>query len=150
MTAPTAPATARPVRWTEADCRVEDFAALVQQTTVLADYPHALDVEQNVLVYDAADLRTIIATSDGRASVEAELVRALTDGPGVVAFRGAFADTGVVDRATSVFDDVIAAERAAGSGGNDHFAKAGANDRVWNALEKLAVRDPGEIGRAHL
>ena len=23
----------------------------------------------------------------------------------------------------------------------DHFAKAGANDRVWNALEKLAVRD---------
>jgi ectoine hydroxylase-related dioxygenase (phytanoyl-CoA dioxygenase family) len=24
----------------------------------------------------------------------------------------------------------------------DHFAKAGANDRVWNALEKLAVRDP--------
>ena len=24
----------------------------------------------------------------------------------------------------------------------DHFAKPGANDRVWNALEKLAVRDP--------
>ena len=25
---------------------------------------------------------------------------------------------------------------------SDHFAKAGANDRIWNALEKLAVRDP--------
>ena len=25
----------------------------------------------------------------------------------------------------------------------DHFAKPGANDRIWNSLEKLAVSDPG-------
>ena len=37
---------------------------------------------------------------------------------------------------------IIADERAAGGQVGDHFAKAGANDRVWNALEKLAVRDP--------
>ena len=37
---------------------------------------------------------------------------------------------------------MIADERAAGGPAGDHFAKAGANDRVWNALEKLAVRDP--------
>ena len=61
----------------------------------------------------------------------------------MVAFQGAFADHEVVDRATAAFDAIIAAERAAGGGGNDHFAKAGANDRIWNALEKLAVRDPG-------
>ena len=78
-----------------------------------------------------------------RLEVEAELVRALTEGPGVVAFKGAFPDTAVVDRATAAFDEIIAAEKAAGGGHNDHFAKAGANSRVWNALEKLAVRDPG-------
>jgi ectoine hydroxylase-related dioxygenase (phytanoyl-CoA dioxygenase family) len=47
-----------------------------------------------------------------------------------------------VNAATAAFDAIIADERAAGGGRNDHFAKAGANDRVWNALEKLAVRAP--------
>ena len=60
----------------------------------------------------------------------------------MVAIRGAFPDTAVVDRATDVFERIIADERAAGGQVGDHFAKAGANDRVWNALEKLAVRDP--------
>ena len=69
-------------------------------------------------------------------------MRALTDGPGVVAIRGAFPDTDVVDRVTSAFEAIIAEERATGGQVGDHFAKAGANDRVWNALEKLAVRDP--------
>ncbi len=138
----TTTAAAAPARYRESDCRLDDFAALVEQATDLADYPHAHEVQQGVLVYDAAALRQVIDTPAGRERVQAELVRAFTDGPGVVAFRGAFPDADVVDRATEVFDRVIAAERAAGHGGNDHFAKAGANDRIWNALEKLAVRDP--------
>ena len=69
-------------------------------------------------------------------------MRALTDGPGVVAIRGAFPETTVVDRVTAAYDAIIAEERAAGGQVGDHFAKAGANDRVWNALEKLALRDP--------
>ncbi|GAB2579951.1 phytanoyl-CoA dioxygenase family protein [Microlunatus antarcticus] len=138
-----AAAPARPGRFTEADCRVEDFAALVDQVTELGDYPHAADVQRNVLVYDAAALRAAITSEEARVEVEAELVRALTEGPGVVAFKGAFPDTSVVDRATAVFDEIIAAEKIAGGGPNDHFATAGANSRAWNALEKLAVRDPG-------
>ena len=128
--------------FTEADCSLPDFVALVDQTTELADYRHASAVERNVLVYDAAALRRSIGTDAGRREVEVELVRALTSGPGVVAFAGAFPDTAVVDRATAAFDAIIAAEKEAGGGRNDHFAKAGANDRIWNALEKLAVRDP--------
>jgi ectoine hydroxylase-related dioxygenase (phytanoyl-CoA dioxygenase family) len=142
MTITTTDAPVRPGRYTEADCRVEDFAALVGQATDLADYPHAADVQRNVLVYDAESLRGAIASEQGRLEVEAELVRALTEGPGVVAFKGAFPDTAVIERATAVFDEIIAAEEVKG-GHNDHFAAAGANSRVWNALEKLAVRDPG-------
>jgi ectoine hydroxylase-related dioxygenase (phytanoyl-CoA dioxygenase family) len=134
--------TRTPGRFTEADCSLTDFAALVDRTTEPADFPYATGVEKNVLVYDADGLRRVIASDEGRLEVEAELVRALTTGPGVVAFTGAFADHAVVDRATAAFDEIIAAERAAGGGHNDHFAKAGANDRIWNALEKLAVRDP--------
>ena len=72
----------------------------------------------------------------------AELVRAFTDGPGVVVFEGAFPDHAVIDRVTEVFDEIIADEAAAGGAAGDHFAAPGANSRVWNALEKLAVRAP--------
>ena len=95
-----------------------------------------------MLVYDADRLRSADRRPTAADTVAAELVRALTDGPGVVAIRGAFPDTAVVDRATAAFDAMIADEKAAGGAKGDHFAKAGANDRVWNALEKLALRDP--------
>ena len=132
----------RPARYSESDCRVEDFAELIDQHTDVTHYPCAAEVQSNVLVYDAAALRSAISTEQGRQEVEAELARALTDGPGIVAFTGAYPDTAVVDRATAAFDGIIAAEQAAGTSSNDHFATPGANSRVWNALEKLAVRDP--------
>jgi ectoine hydroxylase-related dioxygenase (phytanoyl-CoA dioxygenase family) len=129
-------------RLTPADVSLEDFAAVVEQTTDPAAYPHAERVEQGVLVYDADRLRAVTASEGGRDDVSAELVRAFTDGPGVVVFEGAFPDHGVVDRVTEVFDAMIADEAAAGGAAGDHFAAPGANSRVWNALEKLAVRDP--------
>ncbi len=125
------------------DCDLEEFVRIVAQRTDVADFPLATEVVDNVLVYDAARLREELDGPDGDDAVAAELVRAMTDGPGVVAIRGAFPDTAVVDRASAVFEEMIADERAAGGQVGDHFAKAGANDRVWNALEKLAVRDPG-------
>jgi ectoine hydroxylase-related dioxygenase (phytanoyl-CoA dioxygenase family) len=131
-----------PPRFSPDDCRLEEFAALVDQRTELADYAYAGSVRQHVLIYDADALRAAVTSPAGRLQVEAELVRALTDGPGVVVFERAFPDLSVVDRATATFEEIIAAEKARG-GHNDHFAAAGANDRVWNALEKLAVRDPG-------
>ncbi|MEU3985220.1 phytanoyl-CoA dioxygenase family protein [Streptomyces sp. NPDC026672] len=122
----------------ERDCDLDAFRALVERTTDLADHPYAASVERNVLIYDSERLR---AAGDRRA-VAAELVRALSEGPGVVVFRGAFPDPSVVDRATVVFERLIAEQRAAGATAGDHFAAPGANDRVWNALEKTALYDP--------
>ena len=42
--------------FTAADCRLDDFRALVEQKTELSDYPHAADVVDNVLIYPG-DLR---------------------------------------------------------------------------------------------
>ena len=50
--------------------------------------------------------------------------------------------TAVVDRATGAFNELIAEQKASGAAGGDHFAKPGANDRVWGALDKFAVRGP--------
>ena len=64
-----------------ADLRLDDFRAQVLRTTDPADYPLASDVRSNVLVYSAAS----VATADRRA-LQSELIGALADGPGVVAF----------------------------------------------------------------
>jgi ectoine hydroxylase-related dioxygenase (phytanoyl-CoA dioxygenase family) len=136
------PAGTRAARLRAADCDLADLVALVEQAPDPADYPLAGAVVDRVLVYDAERLRAEVGRPGGEDVVAAELVRAFTGGPGVVAIRGAFPDTAVVDRATATFDAMIADEKAAGGAKGDHFAKAGANDRVWNALEKLALRDP--------
>jgi ectoine hydroxylase-related dioxygenase (phytanoyl-CoA dioxygenase family) len=121
----------------ERDCDLTDFRELVERTTALADYPHASGVEQGVLVYDGERLRKA-----EQRPVRGELVRALTDGPGIVVVRGAFPDLSVVDGLSAVFDALIAEQRASGTNAGDHFARPGANDRVWNALEKAALYDP--------
>jgi ectoine hydroxylase-related dioxygenase (phytanoyl-CoA dioxygenase family) len=133
---------ARTTGWfTTDDCRLDDFRAVVETTTDLADYPYADEVRENVLVYGPR-LREHVATPEGRRDVQAELARALTDGPGIVVFASAFPDTAVVDRATTAFEAMIAEQKAAGVAGGDHFATPGANDRVWGALDKFALRDP--------
>ncbi|MER6534243.1 phytanoyl-CoA dioxygenase family protein [Streptomyces sp900105755] len=119
------------------DCDLDAFRALVERTTDRTTYPHASAVEENVLVYDSARLRT-----GAVHEVRTELVRALGDGPGVVVFRGAFPDPAVVDRASAVFEALISEQRESGAGAGDHFATPGANERVWNALEKAALYDP--------
>src|SRR3954447_14551939 len=87
MTASTA---ARTTGWFTADgCRLEDFRAVVETTTELADYPHADEVRENVLVYGAR-LRGHSSTPAGRRGVEAALARALGDGPGIVVLACAF------------------------------------------------------------
>ena len=134
--------TSRTTGWlSAADCSIDDFTSLVSQQTDLADYPQADAVERNVLIY-GEKLRDAVGSADGRTAVQTELIRALTDGPGIVVVKRAFGDLSVVDRATEAFLAQIAAEKAAGTTVGDHFAKPGANDRVWGALDKLALADP--------
>jgi ectoine hydroxylase-related dioxygenase (phytanoyl-CoA dioxygenase family) len=127
---------------TEADCDLDVFRSLVEQRTDPADHPSAERVEQNVPLYDSDRLRSLASSPEGRRSVQDELVRALSDGPGIVVLKGAFPDAAVVDRASDAFRALIDEERSSGTARGDHFAKPGANDRVWNALDKVAVRAP--------
>ncbi|MFD5478631.1 phytanoyl-CoA dioxygenase family protein [Streptomyces hawaiiensis] len=127
---------------TEADCDLDVFRSLVEQRTDPGDHPSAERVEQNVPLYDSERLRTLTTSPEGRRSVQDELVRALLDGPGIVVLKRAFTDAAVVDAASEAFDALIEEERASGAARGDHFAEPGANDRVWNALDKVAVRAP--------
>jgi ectoine hydroxylase-related dioxygenase (phytanoyl-CoA dioxygenase family) len=131
---------AAPGWYTPDDCRLGDFRAVVEQTTDLADYPSADEIRSNVLVY-GRKLSELTGTTAGRREVQAELARALLDGPGIVVFAGAF-DPAVVDRASEVFRAIIDEQKAAGSATGDHFAPPGNNDRIWGAIDKFALRAP--------
>ena len=120
----------------ESDCRLDDFRDQVLRGTDLADYPYAHDLRAGVLVYSAS----AIAAANRRA-LQAELIHAFADGPGVVVIEGAFAEASV-DAASAAFRDLIAVQRAAGTAAGDHFGKPGANDRIWNAAQKLALHSP--------
>ena len=123
--------------WIEtADYDLEDFRALVSTDTDPGDYPLAVDVRAGVPAYSAERM----PTADRRA-LQTELISALGDGPGVVVFEEAF-DHAVVDRASEAFAAIIEAQHAAGTAAGDHFGKAGANDRIWNAAQKLALHAP--------
>ncbi|HEX9832384.1 MAG TPA: phytanoyl-CoA dioxygenase family protein, partial [Mycobacterium sp.] len=132
-----APVTTTSAPWIdESECRLDDFRAQVLRDTDRGDYPNASDVRSNVLVYSAA----AVAGAD-RRGLQSELILALSDGPGVVVFENAFSPE-IVDRANEGFFSIIAAQRDAGTAAGDHFGKPGANDRIWNAAQKLALHAP--------
>ena len=126
--------------WLKPDAgKFSEFCELVQQQADAETYPFAESVISNVPIYSGDAIKIF---GNERKALMAEWVTVLKSGPGIVVIRGAFSDTGIVDRATGVFEAMIAREKQDGISGNDHFAKPGSNDRVWNALEKHCMVDP--------
>ncbi len=120
---------------------VDELAELIATVTPLATYPHATTIEREVVVYDGDVLREAAADPDRRRHLMIEVASVLRDGPGVVLVRGAV-DRPALDRTTAAFRRLVDEQRAGAEPEGDFFAAAGANDRVWNTLEKLAIADP--------
>ena len=123
-------------------CDLEDFKKLIDRKTEIADYPFAVAIEKNVPLYDSAAIAKIAATPEGRKAVMAEWAEVFLSGPGIVVLKGALTDMAALDKMSGHFNAIIAEQHASNTSAGDHFAKAGANDRIWNALEKIALRDP--------
>jgi len=56
--------------------------------------------------------------------------------------KDAFDDHEALDDVSEAFEAIIRQEEEEGEAG-DHFSASGNNSRIWNAQEKLCVRDPG-------
>ena len=123
-------------------CDLEDFKREISRSTRAEDYPLASKIVSNVPIYDGDSVRKATSNPESRKAMLAEWAEVLLQGPGIVVFKKAFENTAPVDAATQIFFEMIAEQHASGTGGGDHFAKPGANDRIWNALEKLALRNP--------
>lgn len=126
----------------EAACSIEEFRAQQARDTDPADYPAAREIIHAIPVYDGPELCAGLSTDSDWRPVMAEWNRAFADGPGIIAIRGGYTDLALIDAVTEVLNSIIAEEEAGKSGKGDHFAAAGANSRVWNAHEKLCMKDP--------
>jgi ectoine hydroxylase-related dioxygenase (phytanoyl-CoA dioxygenase family) len=129
------------------EAHLGDLQAVLAQKTHAQDCPNAAHMAHGVPVYDCAALRTQLQGDEHfRSALLAEWAGVWEHGPGILVLQGALPDHTLVDDVTRRCQDIIDRERNGQSGG-DHFAKAGANDRVWNALQKLCLLDPALFAR---
>ncbi len=132
----------RPI-WLTADSGdFKIFEQIVRQTSDPTATPFACDIVKNIPIYDGATVDAAAIDPDQRAAMMAEFSQVFAYGAGILVIRQGVADHRVIDRATAVFDTIIDDEKRAAKGGGDHFAKPGANDRIWNSLEKHCLADP--------
>ncbi|MFY1709434.1 phytanoyl-CoA dioxygenase family protein [Tritonibacter scottomollicae] len=123
-------------------CDLEEFTALIEQETQREHVPHAAAVEKNIPIYDMANLRSALEEGRARRGNMAEWAQVLRSGAGVIALKGAYAHSAILDEATRIYMRIIADEKQRLGGAGDHFAASGANDRIWNALQKLCEASP--------
>lgn len=123
-------------------CDLDEFKVLTSQSLSSEAVPLAASVQKNIPLYDMNALRPNLADAEQRRALMGEWASVLNQSAGVIVLKHAYPDTSVIDRASDVFRAIIAEEKAKGGGEGDHFAASGANDRVWNSLQKHALQDP--------
>ena len=131
----------------EQDCSLPEFIAALQPRPNDGRLRFATETRDLIPLYDCREFDGALEDASRRADLQAEWAHVLNEGAGVLVLKRAYLDTAPVDEATEVFESVIREEREAGGAAADHFAKAGANDRIWNAQEKLCLRAPAVFAR---
>ncbi|NKJ47672.1 phytanoyl-CoA dioxygenase [Burkholderia sp. SG-MS1] len=130
----------------ESECSLEAFADQLRNR-VDRELRFPVETEHEVPIYDCRALDEVLIDPVRQRTLQAEWANVLLDGAGVLVLKNVFRDTAPVDEATRIFEEIIRQERESGTHGADHFAKAGANDRIWNAQEKLCLQAPSVFAR---
>ena len=124
------------------ECNLADFQKIIDQNLAIGSVPHAKEVKKNIPIYDIEELQNIFQNDALKNDLMAEWAWVLRESSGVIVLRNAYRDTSAIDQATQLYEGIIADEKLKSGGGADHFAAAGANDRIWNSLQKLCESSP--------
>ena len=124
------------------ECNLADFQNIIDQNLAIDAVPNAKDIQNNIPIYDIEELQSIFQSEVLKIELMAEWAWVLRESSGVIVLRNAYRDTSAIDEATQLYQGIIADEKMKNGGGADHFAAAGANDRIWNSLQKLCESSP--------
>jgi len=114
---------------------LEKFNELCQQKVEVPDYPLAKSIEKNIPIYDGDDLRNSVSVNTSQ-NYQSEFTHILEKGPGIIIIKNFFKNKDDVENMSQVFEELLQRQ---GKGAGDHFAKEGANGRIWNVFEKSAL-----------
>ena len=124
------------------ECNLEDFKKTVDRKLDIGSVPNAAEIQKNIPIYNIEDLQNAFQSAELKFDLMAEWAWVLRESSGAIVLRNAYKDTTIIDEATKLYEDIIADEKLKSGGGADHFAAAGANDRIWNSLQKLCESSP--------
>lgn len=136
---------AAPIWLTAESGDFDTFRQIVSRKADLAETPHAAKVISNIPIYQGRAVDAAANDPASRAALTQEWAQVFATGAGIIVIRQGLADHAVIDQASAVFENIITQEKQAAKGGGDHFAKPGANDRIWNSLEKHCLADPANF-----
>ena len=140
-----------PVWFNSGDVDLEQLNALSSMQTIAEQVPMADDVIHQIPVYDGAVISALAQVSQvNNAAVRAlqrEWVEVLLNGAGVLVIRNGVDDIDMLDEVSDVLLQILEEESTENNAGADHFAAAGTNSRIWNAHEKLCMRNPQLFAR---
>ena len=128
--------------YTPEQCNLSEFQEIVNQNLNEDLVSNALEIRNNIPIYDISELKGVFFSQELRRELMAEWAWVLKESSGAIVLRNAYKDTTVIDEATKLYEEIIADEKLKNGGGTDHFAEAGANDRIWNSLQKLCESSP--------
>ena len=123
-------------------CKITDFQDIINQRLAEDSVPNAKEIQNNIPIYDIEELQSIFQSETLKNELMAEWAWVLRESSGAIVLRNAYRDTSAIDEATQLYEGIIADEKMKNGGGADHFAAAGANDRIWNSLQKLCESSP--------
>ena len=124
------------------ECNLADFQSIIDQNLAIDAVPNAKEIQNNIPIYDIEELESIFQSEVLKNELMAEWAWVLRESSGAIVLRKAYRDTSAIDEATQLYNGIIADEKLKSGGGADHFAAAGANDRIWNSLQKLCESSP--------
>ena len=124
------------------ECNLSDFKKVINQNISEQAVPNATEIKNNIPIYDMVKLQNIFNDQKTKNKLMAEWAWVLKHSSGVIVLSNAYQETTVIDEASKLYEDIILREKKNKGGGEDHFAAAGANDRIWNSLQKLCEISP--------
>jgi ectoine hydroxylase-related dioxygenase (phytanoyl-CoA dioxygenase family) len=123
-------------------CNLTDFQEIINQKLIAESVPNASKVIKNIPIYDISRLNDMFQNDELKSELMSEWAWVFRESSGAIVLRNCYRNTSVIDEATGLYEDIIADEKLKSGGGADHFAAAGANDRIWNSLQKLCESSP--------